>query len=102
MRSRDRRTDWSARGSCRRGSAGGEATNCVRLCAYKGGGSFARSWRQKVLAPIARGGNLGLLDRGSGIDMFGTYLRAGADESAFPDALVAGDHLGPRVPAAIA
>src|SRR5436309_351357 len=102
MRNKDRRKGWSARGSCRRRSADGKATSCGRLCAYKGGGSFVCSRRQQVLEPVDRGGNLGLLDRGGGIDILGAYLGAGADESAFPDALVAGHHLGPRVLAAVA
>ena len=34
--------------------------------------------------------------------MFGAYLGAGADEGAFPDALVAGDYLGTRVLATVA
>src|SRR2546422_11570158 len=102
MRSKDRRTGWSAHGSCRRRNADAEATSCVRSCVCKDGGSFVRSRPQQVLKPVDRGGNLGLLDSGGGIDIFGAYLGAGADESAFPDALVAGHHLRPSVLAAVA
>src|SRR5664279_759474 len=101
-RNKDRRTGWSARGPCRRCSADAAATSSVRPCVDRGGGSSAGSRRQQVLEPVDRGGNLGLLDRGGGIDAFGTNLRAGADEGAFPNAFVARYYVGARVLAAIA
>src|SRR5262249_40559694 len=100
-RNKGRRTSWSARAPCRRRSGGGRATSCARLCGCTGGGSLVRSRQQPGLEPIQRGGNFGLLDGGGGIDVLGTHLRAGADEGAFPNALVAGDHVGPLVVAVV-
>src|SRR5437899_10510809 len=101
MRSKDRRTGWSAHGSCRRRNADAEATSCVRSCVCKDGDSFVRSRPQQVLKPDDRGGNLSLLHSGGGIDIFGAYMGSGDDESPFPDALVPDNHLGPIVFAAV-
>src|SRR6516164_11443158 len=100
-RNKARRTSWSTRAPCRRRSGGGRATSCASPCECTGGGSSVRSGQQPRLEPIQRGGNFGLLDGGGGIDVLGTHLRAGADEGAFPNALVAGDHVGPLLLAVI-
>src|SRR5262245_2182653 len=100
-RNKARRTSWSTRAPCRRRSGGGRATSCASPCECTGGGSSVRSGQQPRLEPIQRGGNLGLLDGGGGIDVLGTHLRAGSDESALPNALVAGDHVGPLLLAVV-
>src|SRR5215831_12149928 len=94
-RNKGRRTSWSTRGPCRRRSGDARATSCASPCGCTGGGSSVRSWQQPRLEPIQRGGNFGLLDRGGGIDVLGAHIRAGADEGALPNALVARHHLGP-------
>src|SRR5262245_16723422 len=94
-RNKSRRTSWSARAPCRRRSGGGRATSCASPRGCTGGGSSVRSRQQPRLEPIQRGRNFGLLDCGGGIDMLGAHIRAGADEGALPNALVARHHLGP-------
>src|SRR6516165_9717510 len=100
-RNKGRRTSWSARAPCRRRSGGGRATSCASPCGCTDGGSSLRSRQQPRLEPVERGGNLGLLDCSGGIDVLGTHLRAGADEGALPNAVVAGHHVGPLLLAVV-